>query len=463
MKQIGKGILITAGFLLLSILIANYIGPMGRKAVSESYQKQIRETEFLSDTAGSERVLCVDDNEAAMLWRLRMIGAAKNRIVLSTFDLRTDENGTIILAALYDAAERGVEVKVLIDGVYQPLFLQNEERFDTFSQHENIEVRFYNPISFRNSYRLNYRMHDKYLMIDKRMYMLGGRNTNDIFLGAHTKGINEDRDILVYATKAGEGESFQQLEQYFQKIWTESCCKPYHAKATKRGGEQLKAAFREAQKRYPDIGDYKQWIEATKETNKITLLANETTPGLKAPQVLYALGQLAKDSRNVWIQTPYVICDEYMYSVLENMTEDAQVHVILNAVERGSNPWGCTDYQNNKDKILDTGVTVYELMNPHAVHTKTILIDERISVVGSYNLDRRSTYLDTELMLVIDSEELNTHIKKQIDTYVTKSKMVCADGTTTYGPEYAPRELSESKERMYQMLRILIRGCRHLL
>ena len=34
-------------------------------------------------------------------------------------------------------------------------------------------------------------------------------------------------------------------------------------KATKRGGEQLKAAIQEAQKRYPDIGDYKQWIEVT--------------------------------------------------------------------------------------------------------------------------------------------------------------------------------------------------------
>ena len=37
------------------------------------------------------------------------------------------------------------------------------------------------------------------------------------------------------------------------------------------------------------------------------------------------------------------------------------------------------------------------------MHTKTMLIDGSTSIVGSYNLDLRSTYLDTELMLVIDS------------------------------------------------------------
>ena len=50
---------------------------------------------------------------------------------------------------------------------------------------------------------------------------------------------------------------------------------------------------------------------------------------------------------------------------------------------------------------------MYECIADHSLHTKTILVDDRLSAVGSYNYDMRSTYLDTEMMLVIDSPELN--------------------------------------------------------
>lgn len=89
---------------------------------------------------------------------------------------------------------------------------------------------------------------------------------------------------------------------------------------------------------------------------------------------------------------------------------------------KGSNPWGCTDYLNQKKKILETGADVYELMNDYPVHTKAVLINDRLSVVGSYNLDMRSTYLDTELMLVIDSEKLNQQIHETESDYMEKAK-----------------------------------------
>lgn len=80
------------------------------------------QTKFESDQPGTERICCIDDNEEALLWRLRMIGAAQESIELSTFDFRTDESGLDVMAALYDAADRGVKVRVLIDGIYQPFF-----------------------------------------------------------------------------------------------------------------------------------------------------------------------------------------------------------------------------------------------------------------------------------------------------------------------------------------------------
>ena len=65
---------------------------------------------------------------------------------------------------------------------------------------------------------------------------------------------------------------------------------------------------------------------------------------------------------------------------------------------------------------------MYELMNDYPVHTKAVLINDRLSVVGSYNLDMRSTYLDTELMLVIDSEKLNQQIHETESDIWKKAK-----------------------------------------
>ena len=78
-----------------------------------------------------------------------MIGNAKKSIVLSTFDLRSDDSGTKIIAALYTAAERGVQVQILIDGIYQKLFLEKSPVFQALASHQNVEVGIYNPVMNR--------------------------------------------------------------------------------------------------------------------------------------------------------------------------------------------------------------------------------------------------------------------------------------------------------------------------
>lgn len=455
-------------------MLVNVFAPLYCRKPDEKFAEMLKQTEFTSDTPGGERIRCIDDNEEALLWRLRMIGAAKKSIVLATFDLRADESGTDLLAALNHAAEKGVEIKLLIDGIYQQLFLNGSKEFQALAARENVEVGVYNPVSPVGIFKLNYRMHDKYVIVDDKMYLLGGRNSNDIFLGDYTTDVNVDRDILVCDTTNGKGESLQELEAYFQQIWNEDCVKikggrkknsseisvSEEAADDSEGTESnlknpdivngksnaeneitdetqerlskyekqyqsLEMRYASLKEKYTDIEDYSSWQEDTIPANKITLVNNGTHAGPKTPLVLQTIRYLAKNADNVTIQTPYVICNGYMYDTLNEIASHAQLKIILNAVEKGSNPWGCTDYLNQKKKILNTGADVYELMNEVPVHTKAVLLDDRLSVVGSYNLDMRSTYLDTELMLVIDSKELNQQIQSTEGTYIEKVKKFC--------------------------------------
>ena len=470
---------------LLIVVLVNVFAPLYCRKPDGKFAETLKQTEFTSETLGSERIRCIDDNEEALLWRLRMIGAAKKSIVLATFDLRADDSGTDLLAALNNAAEKGVKIQLLIDGIYQQLFLNKSKEFQALAARANVEVGVYNPVSPVGLFKLNYRMHDKYLIVDKEMYLLGGRNSNDIFLGDKTTGINVDRDILVYDTTKGKGESLQELEAYFGQIWNEDCVK-LKGRRKKNSSEisvaeevademqgnlskyekqyqSLEVRYAALKEKYADIEAYSSWKEDTIPANKITLVNNGTHAGPKTPLVLQTIQYLAQDADNVTIQTPYVICNGYMYDTLREIASHAKLQIVLNAVEKGSNPWGCTDYLNQKKKILKTGADVYELMNEHAVHTKAALIDDRLSVVGSYNLDMRSTYLDTELMLVIDSQELNDQIQKTENIYMEKSKEVLSNGQETQGAQYETKVLNWQKKLFYGVLRIIIRPLRQLL
>lgn len=467
MKNIIKKLLKLFLLVLLVILAVNILEPLFHKEPDAAYENEILQTEYESDTACSEQILCIDDNEEALRWRLRMIGNAQETITLATFDLRPDDSGLDMMAALSHAAERGIQVRVLVDGIYEIPFLKGSEEFHALAAQENVEIRIYNPVSMWNIFRLNYRMHDKYLIIDDRMYLLGGRNTNDIFLGDHMTGINVDRDILVYGTAKEMGESLAELQVYFEQIWNEPCVSVVEGKKSEDAYVNQYDAFRARyaglEEKYPDMETYNSWKKDTYEADKITLISNGTEAGRKAPKVLQVIEYLAEQGEDVVIQTPYVISNRYIYEVLEHIADHADLKILLNAVEKGSNPWGCTDYLNHKKDILATGAEVYELMNEHAVHTKTVLIDDHLSIVGSYNLDMRSTYLDTELMLVIDCEELNGHIREMADTYMEKSKKVLPDGEETVGSLYHTKQMTAKKEIFYGVLRVIVRPFRHLL
>ena len=71
--------------------------------------------------------------------------------------------------------------------------------------------------------------------------------------------------------------------------------------------------------------------------------------------------RLMEEGETAVVHTPYLICNQAMYQDLAALTAAGkEVSIITNAVESGANPWGCADYMNQKQKIRQTGVHLYE-------------------------------------------------------------------------------------------------------
>ena len=458
-KHIGKWLGIALGAYLLYAVLTAILVPLPQKEATGELWSQYEER--LRTEAAPERVKSIESAEDALLYRLRLIENAKEEIVFSTFDLRADGSGQDLMAALYGAAQRGVRVRVIVDGLNGFLHLQNSGVLRALAAEENVEVRFYDPIDLLRPWKLNYRLHDKYLIADGEKYILGGRNTNDLFLGSYQEEQNIDRDVLV-VSDGGEGTSVSQLLSYFESVWSQ----PENRTITGKASSQTDALReRDAFLRsgFPEAFAAVDWEAETTAVARVSLFSGSPRAEDKAPELWDALVRLMAQGDDVLLQTPYIICNHKMYDDLEQLAASRQVRILTNAVENGANPSGCSDYLREKENILARGLDVYEVICGQSLHTKTILIGDDLSIVGSFNADMRSAYLDTELMLVIESEEVNAALRQESETYITQSRLALHDGGTEYGARFEETALPWAKRALYGVLSVVSRPVRHLL
>ena len=465
-------------FILLYVIGSLICYPMLTKRHVLKQKEKYAEQAAKETVDRSASVRCLDDNTQALVYRLALIESAQRELIMTTFDMSDGESGQDLMAAMLQAADRGVRIRLMVDGINAWLKLEKSDLFGAFSTHPNIEIRFYNPIRLTKLWKLNYRMHDKYLIADDTAYILGGRNSNNLFLGAYRDTYNIDRDLYVMerteknasdVMQKKERNSLQDIKAYFEKIWVQPDQKIFRKKETentKEGLALLREHYKELQTAYPEAFSETETLltQDLIRVDSIQFLHNPLYADEKVPVVYQRICQEMEQGETILIQTPYIICDKGMYQDLSELCRAGkQIEIITNAVESGANPWGCTDYLNERKSILKTGAGVYACMAGQSLHTKTVLIDDETSIVGSYNLDLRSTYLDTELMLLVKSKELNKQLRDQAAAYQEKSAYEKAGKPSRTGSLYEKKEMSDMQKVIYSILRILIRPIREVL
>lgn len=406
---------------------------------------------------GAERAMILETNTSAWEERIRLFSMAQERIVLTTFDMRDCESTRDLLSVLLDRAENGVQVQILVDGISGVYRMDGNPLFYAVSSHPNVEVRLYNKLNPFLPWKTQGRMHDKYIIADEFAYVLGGRNTFDYFIGDYpTENRSHDREVLVYqADPEKKGESLMQLEQYFDGMWNNKETTVFHDDPALADEEEVKTEITSLKERYvsiresrPELFEDYDYGKVTHETEKISLLSNPTGIYGKEPVVFHQLVEMMLQAEDrVVIQTPYIVCNAYMLGELEkvkNTVPDSRL--LINSVENGDNFMASSDYLYRKKGIWETGIPVYEYDGGDSSHGKSIVIDDSISIIGSYNMDLRSTYVDTELMLVIKSPELTAELEGYMKSMEINSRRVTEDGTYEFPEHVKPEEIPFKKK-----------------
>lgn len=386
------------------------------------------------------------NNLDAFAARVAIIQNAKKTLDVQYYLFRPDNTGLTMTKLLLDAADRGVHVRLILDDMLQG---KNDQALLALQSHPNIDIKLFNPTYFRKSLRylemlfhidtLGRRMHNKALIADNSAAIIGGRNIEDIYFAADEKNIFIDNDILAVGPLVAE------ISNAFETYWVSPVSVPLQAVA----GEKTvsRKAVQDELNNYVHSFAYSDYMKAVRATptmqrfhdNRVPLVFGQAQLYFDFPTKVIAsenetdthlsehIVPLFKNAqRSIMIVSPYFMPNPtFMEGVRQLRERGVEITVLTNSLATNDAIPVYAAYAKYQKALLRLGVHLYELspvafhrlfknanykrgsLPRSALHAKTTIIDGEIYIIGSANMDPRSTKLNTELVAVIRSKALS--------------------------------------------------------
>jgi len=398
--------------------------------------------------------------------RLTLIREARASLDIQYYLLADDLTGRAFLRAVRDAARRGVRVRILVDDLYTAA---NDRLLQGIAAYPNVQVRLFNPfpagraltvtrwgLSLADLARLNHRMHNKLFIADGVFAIAGGRNIADEYFFRSPRGNFIDFDLLV------AGDAVPELAASFDRYWnsrhvyTLDALEPDAPKAEARreeferltaSAEMLFAPIMAGARDFlnygplshdmarPPLRMLRGHIQVVADSPE--KVNGEAASGMDPTTVITHLsGVIAQAKENVLLASPYFVPGkaalEGLYKVRER---GVPVTLVTNTMASNDEPFVSAAYGRYRRKMLQMGVQIYEVSprilhmdtnfddsfgamlgtSTGRLHAKMMVVDHMTTVVGSMNLDFRSSRANTELGLFVDSPELAADVTSLVD------------------------------------------------
>jgi len=404
----------------------------------------------LEQERSGDWIYLLNTGDEALEWRLRLIDSASSSIDLQTFLWKKDRTGLAILRHLYDAADRGVRVRILLDDTFTANL--DEDIWDV-AHHPNIEFRIYNPYAHRSNSlavrqllnlgdfsRVDHRMHNKVMVVDNRAAIVGGRNLADEYFGSHAQA--NFRDMEVLASGPGMRALSAEFDQYWNSDWSISVEQLLEVIPT-RSPEAFEAWVMNTAVRGINE-DEEERLQAWARLARLGVIGEvevfADTPASEDPSAAGELPvQLAHElvrridaaDEELIIISAYLIPTDRLESIVgDAVARGVRVRILTNSLRSNNHMAAHSAYRHHVHRLVDHGAEVHEVRalardrgvymeipieDKHlGLHSKVMLIDDDTSVVGSANLDPRSLRLNSEMVLLISSRELNQWVRDVI-------------------------------------------------
>ncbi len=344
----------------------------------------------LTSLSGDNDVETFFDGASKFQKLLEDIDAAQEEINFQYYILKSDVLGTTVIQALIRAARRGVVVRVLTDGVGGRALSSGMKRV---MRQEGIQVGIFYPSFLRYiNLRLNYRNHRKIVTIDERIAYIGGFNVGDEYIGRNYRfGFWRDTHLRIV------GSAVADLKVRFLQDWN-----------FVTGGDEMEE--REVIAHPSENGD---------------AFCQLVFSGPDSPQAnikLSMLKMIASADDVIYMQTPYFIPDQSFYDALVVALQQG-VEVNLMIPNRPDHPVVFPATMSFAGDLIRAGARVYRYEKGF-MHSKVMIIDDYVSMVGSCNIDERSFSLNFEASELVYSPRINARLKRAFHEDMQESTLL---------------------------------------
>jgi cardiolipin synthase C len=369
---------------------------------------------------------------------------AERTIDAQYFIWADDATGRNLLRALLDAADRGVRVRLLIDDLNRP---GADIDLAALNAYPNVHVRLFNPFTsldvVADFARVNHRMHDKAFIVDNAIAVAGGRNIADQYFSASDE--TNFRDLDLFAAGPIVRQISAEFDAFWNSPWAISVRKVDGVEPTPDEVKAVAARLRAdvASTPYPfktalDDGYLERLVDTVPGRliwGKGTLLFDAPDkPATEVPELADELRAKVSGtlSREVLLEVAYFIPAEGGTERLcERVAQGVKIRVLTNSLASTDEVSAYAGYMHYREQLLRCGVELHELRPDAAfvsrewtwlqsrseaeLHTKAAVFDRKKVMIGSFNLDPRSRYLNTEMAILVESPELAAKVAQFID------------------------------------------------
>ena len=412
---------------------------------------------------GKTGVFALSNAHDALASRLALIKAAEQSIDAQYYIWHDDTSGILLLDALRQAAERGVRVRLLLDDNGVPGL---DGLMATLNALENFEIRLFNPSTVRapkllgyafDFFRMNRRMHNKSLIVDGAVAIIGGRNIGDEYFQIGAGDFYVDMDVLAAGTVV------PQAALVFDQYWNSQSV--FEVENIISGVGDIAAFINHAQETLASadaIAFVQEVYDSASAYNKgrlqlewtdVQLLADDPAKGLgiatQDQLMITRLFDLIGDVKtSLDLVSAYFVPGEEGTLWLSDIAgTGTTVRVLTNAMNTTDVLMVHAGYTKYRRELLEAGISLYELklrgvpssaapqnlpfgLSGASLHAKTFAVDGARVFIGSFNFDPRSASLNSEMGLLIESPAMAQQVSARFDGPIE---------TASYQPMLTPR------------------------
>lgn len=418
----------------------------------------------------------VGNAELAFTSRMTLIKAAQKTLDIQYYAIFADDTTERMFDALREAAGRGVRIRILLDDFNTS---GKNAQVLKLAFEKNFELRLFNPLpggrgsmmlrilsNLKDVARMQRRMHNKIFVADNAVAITGGRNLGETYFG-QSEGTNfVDIDVLA------AGRIARDLSRSFDQYWNNPLAYPVQSLMTAKEIELLKPKPAAASPEAPSGTPQPMAVAAPAKTltaaaNDATALPDSTDLSLLnwtwAPSVLLVdqpskiaadaddveeaqetavdglLQLMSQAKTDLLIVSPYFVPGELMMGQFAELRRrGVRVRVLTNSLASNDAPAAHVGYARYREALLAMGIELYEMRAEQegtvrsfrwgagstggsksgsraSLHAKVVVMDGRLLVVGSMNLDLRSKLQNSEVAIIIRNRTLSQEATRMIE------------------------------------------------